>query len=63
MYNYNFIISASLLALLLSCSGNFEEIPYSSRTGAGTSSSSIAISSIYEASSSSSELSSSSSIA
>ncbi|MDR2595301.1 MAG: hypothetical protein LBC87_11085 [Fibromonadaceae bacterium] len=57
MYNYNSIIFACLLAILLSCSGNFEEIPYESRAKA----SSVASSSSSEVSSSSTEESSSSS--
>ena len=59
MYNYNSIISACLLALLLSCSGNFEPIPYENRAKA----SSVTSSSSSEASSSSTEESSSSFIA
>ena len=39
MYNYKYVFSACLLALLLSCSGNFEPIPSGSRAEASSSSS------------------------
>jgi len=52
MYNYKYVFSACLLALLLSCSGNFEPIPSGSRAGASSVESS---SSTEEPSSSSTE--------
>jgi len=60
MYNYKYIFSACLLAILLSCSGNFEPIPSGSRAGA-SSSSELSSSSTEEDKNSSSEEPSSSS--
>jgi len=62
MYNYKSIFSACFLAILLSCSGNFEPIPSESRAGASTNSIASS-SSAEEPSSSGTEESSSSSVA
>jgi uncharacterized protein (TIGR02145 family) len=60
MNNSKFVIYAAILALLLSCSGNFEPIPYESRTKLNSVASSEASSSSTEESSSSTVISSSS---